>query len=159
EDRMAFGAAAGNIGFWRLDTSTGRMWATDHCRSMFGIAPNIALSWELFRNAVQADDRAILDDILRSPETEFKRSREFRIVLPDGEERWYMGRYCVEQRADPGRPQIAGIFVDATKRKNAELEADTQRKELTHMMRVAALGELSGGIAHELSQPLAAILA
>jgi len=159
EDRMAFGAAAGNIGFWRLDTSSGSMWATDHCRSMFGIAPDVALSWDLFRNAVQADDRAILDEIFRSPETEFKRSKEFRIVTPDGELRWYMCRYRVEQRGGQARPHIAGIFVDATKRKNAELEADAQRKELTHMMRVAALGELSGGIAHELSQPLAAILA
>jgi signal transduction histidine kinase len=45
------------------------------------------------------------------------------------------------------------------RRKAAEAEADLRRNELTHMMRVAALGELSGGIAHELSQPLAAILA
>jgi FixJ family two-component response regulator len=43
-------------------------------------------------------------------------------------------------------------------RKIAVSEAELQRRELTHMMRVAALGELSGGIAHELSQPLTAIL-
>ena len=44
-------------------------------------------------------------------------------------------------------------------RKTAEAEADVKRKELAHMMRVATVGELSGGIAHELGQPLAAILA
>ena len=61
---------------------------------------------------------------------------------------------------------IAALLIEMRKRREAEesrgiaeAEADFQRKELTHMMRVAALGELSGGIAHELSQPLAAILA
>jgi signal transduction histidine kinase len=44
-------------------------------------------------------------------------------------------------------------------RHTAEAETDLKRKELTHMMRVATVGELSGGIAHELGQPLAAILA
>jgi signal transduction histidine kinase len=44
-------------------------------------------------------------------------------------------------------------------RKIAEVETEFKRKEVTHLMRVAALGELSGGIAHELGQPLAAILA
>jgi two-component system, LuxR family, sensor kinase FixL len=40
----------------------------------------------------------------------------------------------------------------------AALEANEQRLQLTHLSRVAMLGELSGGIAHELNQPLTAIL-
>ena len=40
----------------------------------------------------------------------------------------------------------------------AELDAHEQRRQLTHLSRVAMLGELSGGIAHELNQPLTAIL-
>jgi signal transduction histidine kinase len=40
----------------------------------------------------------------------------------------------------------------------AALEAHEQRLQLTHLSRVAMLGELSGGIAHELNQPLTAIL-
>ena len=39
-----------------------------------------------------------------------------------------------------------------------EREAREQRVQLTHLSRVAMLGELSGGIAHELNQPLTAIL-
>ena len=40
----------------------------------------------------------------------------------------------------------------------ARAEALQQRKQLIHLSRVAMLGELSGSIAHELNQPLAAIL-
>ena len=39
-----------------------------------------------------------------------------------------------------------------------EREAREQRAQLAHLSRVAMLGELSGGIAHELNQPLTAIL-
>ncbi len=48
---------------------------------------------------------------------------------------------------------------DVTERKQAELAAEAQRRELAHLGRVASLGELSGALAHELNQPLAAILA
>jgi two-component system, LuxR family, sensor kinase FixL len=48
---------------------------------------------------------------------------------------------------------------DVTARKRAEMEAEEQRRELAHLSRVASLGELSGALAHELNQPLAAILA
>ena len=39
------------------------------------------------------------------------------------------------------------------------MEADLQRREVSHLMSVSVLGELSGAIAHELNQPLTAILA
>jgi PAS domain S-box-containing protein len=56
-----------------------------------------------------------------------------------------------------------GVFtlasiVDVTERRNAERESARQRNELAHLSRVAMLGELSGSLAHELNQPLTAIL-
>ena len=58
--------------------------------------------------------------------------------------------------ADPD--QLSGIFVDLTEQKAAESEAALQRQEVAHLMRVSVLGELSGAIAHEINQPLTAIL-
>ncbi|WP_224366925.1 ATP-binding protein [Hyalangium versicolor] len=49
-------------------------------------------------------------------------------------------------------------LVDATSRRHAELEARRARDERAHMERVSAVGELGTSIAHELNQPLAAIL-
>ena len=48
--------------------------------------------------------------------------------------------------------------VDITLRMRAERAASRQRDELAHLSRVAMLGELSGSLAHELNQPLTAIL-
>jgi signal transduction histidine kinase len=44
------------------------------------------------------------------------------------------------------------------KNARAELEIAQQRNQLTHLARVNMLGELSGSIAHEINQPLTAIL-
>jgi signal transduction histidine kinase len=50
------------------------------------------------------------------------------------------------------------MLTDATGRKRAELEAEVHRTEAAHAARGATLGELAAGLAHELNQPLAAIL-
>jgi PAS domain S-box-containing protein len=52
----------------------------------------------------------------------------------------------------------ATIARDITASKKAEAEATEQRAELAHLSRVTMLGELSGSLAHELNQPLTAIL-
>jgi len=159
EDRMAFAAASTNIGFWRMDIATGRLWATDHCRSMFGIARDAPLTWDAFVGAFHPEDRQAFGEWLQFAAPSGLPRSEFRVALPGREVRWYVcrGRTVSDEQ---GRPlQVSGIFADVTARKSAEAEAELQQEEIAHLMRVAALGELSGGIAHELSQPLAAILA
>ncbi|HMH49474.1 MAG TPA: GAF domain-containing protein, partial [Candidatus Acidoferrum sp.] len=53
---------------------------------------------------------------------------------------------------------IGEVFANALSRKQTELEAQRLRQDLTHIGRVSALGELTASLAHELSQPLTAIL-
>jgi len=51
-----------------------------------------------------------------------------------------------------------GSCVDVTERKEAEAELQRSREELAHVSRVSTLGELTASLAHELNQPLTAIL-
>jgi C4-dicarboxylate-specific signal transduction histidine kinase len=53
---------------------------------------------------------------------------------------------------------IAYVLLQSRRRRAAEAEAAEQRQEVTHLMRVSVMGELSGAIAHEINQPLTAIL-
>jgi C4-dicarboxylate-specific signal transduction histidine kinase len=77
---------------------------------------------------------------------------EFRGPLADT---WFELR---ARRLDlPGGGAVVAL-VDATPRRRAELEARRARDERAHMERVAAVGELGASIAHELNQPLSAIL-
>ena len=68
----------------------------------------------------------------------------------------------VEVALNPMPPETgASVLVsvaDITPRLQAESAAARQRDELAHLSRVAMLGELSGSLAHELNQPLTAIL-
>ncbi len=53
---------------------------------------------------------------------------------------------------------VLASIIDVTQRRAAEHEAQKQRNELAHLSRVMVLGELSSSLAHELNQPLGAIL-
>ena len=50
------------------------------------------------------------------------------------------------------------VYICGPFQMNDEAEAALQRQEVAHLMRVSMLGELSGSIAHEVNQPLTAIL-
>jgi PAS domain S-box-containing protein len=77
-----------------------------------------------------------------------------KVLMPDGSICWqeWVGHTI---RLPRGVVELQGIGRDVTDRKRAE-EAN---QRLTHLSRVAMLGELSGSLAHELNQPLSAILA
>jgi two-component system sensor kinase FixL len=71
------------------------------------------------------------------------------------EERWF------EMTVEPfHRPQGGAIVthIDITRRRRAEAEARREHEQLTHALRVRTLGELATSLAHEINQPLAAIL-
>lgn len=53
---------------------------------------------------------------------------------------------------------ILAAITDITARKETERKLDQQRNQLNHLTRVNMLGTLSGALAHELNQPLTAIL-
>jgi len=53
---------------------------------------------------------------------------------------------------------IAGLLLQRMRRRRAELELQRHREELAHVTRVSTVGELTASVAHELNQPLGAIL-
>jgi PAS domain S-box-containing protein len=83
---------------------------------------------------------------------------EFRLRRNDGEYRWVL---------DTGTPRFeAGVFVgyigsclDITERKQAELDQQLQSTELARVGRVALMGELAASLAHEVNNPLGAMVA
>jgi signal transduction histidine kinase len=53
---------------------------------------------------------------------------------------------------------IVALLVQSRRRRRAELDAHRQRAELAHASRLTAVGQLTASIAHEINQPLGAIL-
>jgi PAS domain S-box-containing protein len=81
-------------------------------------------------------------------------SIEYPCHGPD-EERWF------EMVVEPlRRPEGGAVIshIDVTARRRAEAEARAQRDALAHALRLTTVGELVASMAHELSQPLTAIV-
>jgi PAS domain S-box-containing protein len=156
---MALAVDAANVGLWVWDVDRNVLSTTASALSFgVGSAPE-RIDLERFLSSIHPDDRErIRLSVAESLASRGEFDREYRIVRPDGETRWIAARGRVESDGD-GRPvRMRGVIIDVTARRNAELEVDRQRDELAHLSRVTMLGELSGSLAHELNQPLAAIL-
>jgi PAS domain S-box-containing protein len=83
----------------------------------------------------------------------------FRILRPDGETRWIRNRGKLI-RDDRGRPlRGSGIAADVTEEKRAEEALAMARAELARVSRIVTTAELTASIAHEVNQPLAAMVA
>lgn len=159
EERMTFAAASVNIGLWQFDRRTDELWATEHCRAMLGLGKDAPLTRETFVAAVHPEDRELAISSIRETSNGNQPAfHDVRVVLPDGQARWVRIRARSHPDAGDAPHQLSGIFVDITEQKAAEAEAALQRQEVAHLMRVSVLGELSGAIAHEINQPLTAIL-
>lgn len=151
---LDYDAVADVVSYWNPE-----LYATTN------LAPNITVGLKDGLAFVHPEDRERIAAKVRQaldPRGPGNLDDEFRVKRADnGETRWvhmlYETRFSGEGEARrPNRGN--GVLLDITTRKAAEAEAERQRNELTHLMRVATLGGLSGGIAHELNQPLASIL-
>jgi C4-dicarboxylate-specific signal transduction histidine kinase len=83
---------------------------------------------------------------------------EYRLRRHDGEYRWIFDKGVPRFAPDGTFLGYIGCADDVTDRRRAEEDAALQRQEVAHLMRTSVLGELSGAIAHEVNQPLTAIL-
>jgi PAS domain S-box-containing protein len=159
EERMRVAAEAVNLGIWEWDIIKDEIWATNARRALLGWPASDKIAWNDFISRVHPDDRDrvrhTVDNAIHSGK-DF--DSEYRLILPDGILRWMSTRGSV-QFDEAGKPaRLLGISMDITSRKQAELDAQRDRAELSHLSRVALMGEMSASIAHELNQPLAGIL-
>lgn len=58
-----------------------------------------------------------------------------------------------------GKQYFTGFICDISSRKHAEAEARERLDQLAHVARVGAMSDMASGLAHEVNQPLAAIIA
>jgi PAS domain S-box-containing protein len=85
-------------------------------------------------------------------------TQEYRVRRHDGQYRWISDHGVPRYDAQHNFLGFIGSGVDITEQKRAEDDALRMREELAHVSRVSTLVELGGALAHELNQPLTAIL-
>jgi PAS domain S-box-containing protein len=126
---------------------------------MLGMPEPVAESSRRFIEGVHPDDRPLVRAALAEAMEGRPFDIEFRVVHRDGSVHWLLSRGTTRFDVAGAADTIIGVLVDITARKQSEAEIQEQRRAVAHLGRVAIAGELSIALAHELRQPLAAILA
>ncbi len=116
------------------------------------------MTLELIASRVHPEDTRFLSDKIEQARAGGSNLEyEIRLRMPDGSVR-YLRTFAHGTRHPDGRLEYVGAVQDVTQRHLSEEALAQARSELAHVARVTSLGVLTASIAHEVNQPLAAIV-
>lgn len=145
-------------GAWNV--RTGEVFWSEESYRIYGFEPGGAEPCpELFFKIVHPDDRLFVAESFDAVVRE-KRGYDirFRIVRPDGGIRYIhsVGSCLVDDSGD--LMEVIGTVVDVTEQMGAEEALRKAQEQLAHATRLAVAGALTTSIAHEINQPLGALV-
>lgn len=100
--------------------------------------------------------RARIEALLAGERRDYRLQRRFH--RRDGSVVWANTSVAVIPATGQAAPMLVLVTEDITEQKAAERSLATARQELARVTRVITLGELAASIAHEVNQPLAAVV-
>ncbi|OYX88758.1 MAG: hypothetical protein B7Y75_00135, partial [Azorhizobium sp. 35-67-5] len=148
------------VGSWYWDEAASSvMWSDEQFR-LLGYAPQeTTASFERFWARVHPDD---LEPLRKTLDTAFRTrsscSAAFRLLLPDGTVRHVESLSTPVPRPGTALFDVVGTLMDVTERRQAEEGLQLAEAELARVSRLTTMGQLMASIAHEVNQPLAAIV-
>lgn len=158
EEQLAMTIEAAQVGRWDWDVARQELQWSEITRRIYEVPLDGPIDPQAVHELVHPEDRHLLNASIEDALAGRPIDVEFRVRFPDGRIKWILSRGESEFDAE-GRPiRIRGIKVDTTARKCAELDIQEKRRQLAQAARTLVAGELSVALAHEVNQPLAAIL-
>lgn len=148
-----------HTGSFGWHVASGEMIWSEETFRIFGFdrAPSIKHATVLQR--IHPDDRTRVQRTVDSASLDGKDFEHgYRLLMPDGAIKYVHARAHAVTNPS-GDTEFIGAVTDVTARKRAEAELHEAQTNLAHVTRVTALGELAASIAHEVNQPLAAVVA
>jgi PAS domain S-box-containing protein len=143
--------------FWWKVSSGELIWSEEAFRIM-GYDRTVRPSVELVFKRVHPEDIKLVQHMVsRAAREGTNMDFEHRLLMPDGSVKHVhvvLEAVCL----DPENREFVGTVMDITARKQAEEAISTAQAELAHVTRITTIGELTASIAHEINQPLAAIV-
>src|SRR6516165_6749097 len=141
---------------WRV--STGEIvWSKESFR-IFGYDQSLAVTLDRVIQRVHPENRALVQRTLDRASRDGKDfDNEYRLLMPDDSiKHVHVVAHAVKDHAN--ELEFIGAVMDVTRARRVEQQMHQARTELAHVARVTTLGELTAAIAHEISQPLSAVV-
>ena len=146
-------------GSFGWNVKSGALFWSDESFRIFGYDKALSPTVDMALQRVHPDDLALVQRTIDRASSDGKDiDLEYRLLLPDGT----VKNIRVVARAvrdAAGQLEFNGALMDVTAAKRAEEELIRAHAELARAARVTTLGELTASIAHEINQPLAAMVA
>jgi PAS domain S-box-containing protein len=163
DERYAFVTRAGAVFAYILDRSSDGVTTDPPLADLLGVSTTERQSPVWWWSRVHPDDRPSLRRAWAERRANTRPGRElaridFRVLDDEGNVHWFRDTPDVHAITESGRPSITGAVADVTELKNAERDAAERSRELAHVARTSIIGELAAALAHEIRQPLTAIL-
>jgi len=141
---------------WKVATGE-TLWSEETYR-IFQYDPSVKPSLDLVRGRVHPEDIPLVNQLMeRAPQEAKDWELEHRLLMPGGA----VKHVHVVARAGKdrsGRLEFIGAIMDVTERRLAEEALGKAQANLAHVARLTTVGELAASIAHEVNQPLAAVV-
>lgn len=157
---ITYAVGGAEVGLWRWNAETGQLWFADRAREILRLPPAADLDPARITALMEPDDLATLRSaIAASGQSGAPFDVNIRLAGKSGEPTRWLRCQGRSQTDGEGRIiRIGGTVLDISERMTMQTEIDRQRQSLIHLSRVGTIGKLSGALAHELSQPLTAIM-
>ena len=146
-------------GSFGWNVSSGEIFWSEECFRIYGYDKALSVTVDMVLQRTHPEDRALVQRTIDRASSDGKDlDYEHRLLMPDGSVKHvHVAAHAVSDQAD--QLEFIGALMDVTAAKRAEEELHKAQTELAHTTRVTTLGELTASIAHEVNQPLAAVVA
>jgi PAS domain S-box-containing protein len=153
EARLRLALDAARAGIWEWDLQTNENVWSDELWDLYGLEPqSCEPSYENWLKTIHPQDRDTAQEVVKAAArngTEI--NLEYRVVHSNGEVRWLMSRGRPVCDVNSRALRFMGIVLDISERKKAE-------SALIRSEKLASVGRMAASIAHEINNPLAAVM-
>jgi len=159
EAKLSEAQRLSRTGSFGWSESTGERYGSREFFRILGYDDPRSVTMDMVFQRAHPDDRAFVANTIDRASRDGKDlDYEHRLLMPDGSIKYvHVVAHGMRNQAD--QLEFVGAVMDITATKQAEENLHNAQAELAHMTRLTTLGELTASIAHEVNQPLAAVVA